>query len=302
MEKYSVIGSGTMGQSIALAVLMVGKPVKVWCLNEEEKQKALRDLKEKMNRLAIYNIFCQEKDLLLTTDLEEVVKDATFIIEAVPEILSLKQEWYQKLDTMCDKKVILASNTSGYCASEIAVHMAFPERMVVTHFWNPAHLVPLVEVVPSKKTTEATTERAMAAMSAIGKKPIHVKKEVNGFIGNRLQYALLREAEYLLQQGVATAEEIDLAVTSSIGARYLVTGPFLSADMGGLDVFHSISSYLYPQLSKQEQSSDEMKRHIEQGQFGVKTGQGFYQWDESFQKEMNEKREQELIRLRKKHT
>lgn len=302
MENYSVIGSGTMGQSIALAIIMAGKFVKVWCLNEEEKEKAWVDLQDKIERLHSFDIPCKKENIILSTELEEVVKDATLIIEAVPEVLSLKREWYEKLDALCDETVILASNTSGFCASDIAKQMTFPERMIVAHFWNPAHLVPLVEVVPGEKTTKETTERTLNAMQDIGKKAIHVKKEMNGFIGNRLQYALLREAQHILQEGVASAEEIDLAVVNSIGARYLVTGPFASADMGGLDVFHSISSYLYPDLSKNNESSDEMKRLVENGHFGIKTGKGFYQWDEAFKKEMNEKREEELIRLLKKHT
>lgn len=302
MENYSVIGSGTMGQSIALAILMASKSVKVWCLNQEEKEKASKELEEKINRLYSFGISCTKEHITLSTDLEEVIKNATFVIEAVPEILSLKQGWYEKLETLCDENVILASNTSGFCASDIASKMTSPERMIVTHFWNPAHLVPLVEIVPGEKTSNETTKRAMKAMEDIGKKAIHVKKEINGFIGNRLQYALLREAQYLLQEGVASAEEIDAAVVNSIGARYLVTGPFVSADMGGLDVFHSISSYLYPDLSNSDESSEEMKHLVENGHFGVKTGKGFYQWNESFKKEMNEKREEELIRLLKKHT
>src|SRR5690606_11803854 len=136
-----------------------------------------------------------------STSLAEVVEGATLIIEVIPEVLELKKEMYKKLEGMVGKEVVIASNTSGFKPSLLAEEMEHPNRFVVTHFWNPAHLIPLVEVVKGERTDEATVERAMNVITAMNKKPILLNKELPGFIGNRLQYALFREAQALLDSG-----------------------------------------------------------------------------------------------------
>jgi 3-hydroxybutyryl-CoA dehydrogenase len=192
--------------------------------------------------------------------------------------------------------VILATNTSGLSLSLIAAGTKKPERTIVAHFWNPAHLVPLVEVLRTDKTSDDTFNRTIALLKYMHKKPIEVKKEVPGLVGNRLQFALFREAQYLLEEGIASKEDIDAAVTYSIGRRLPVTGPLLSADMGGLDVFASISDYLFEDLSKSDCSFPTLKKLVEQKKFGNKTAEGYYEWDEDFSTKVNQAREKELIR------
>ena len=241
------------------------------------------------------------KDRVTTvTTIEDAVKEATFIIEAVPERLELKQQIFKQLDELCDLSVILASNTSAISPTDIASKTKYPERTVITHFWHPAHLIPLVEVVRSSKTSDETVERSMKLMNAMNKKPIEVKKEAPGFVGNRLQFALLREAQHILEEGIASKEDIDAAVLYSIGRRLPVTGPFLSADMGGLDVYTDISNYLYKDLSTAKQSTSSMQELLEAGDLGSKTGKGYYEWSTEFTDEMNTEREKELIRYVKK--
>jgi len=149
---------------------------------------------------------------------------------------------------------------------------------VVAHFWNPPHLVPLVEVVPGKYTAQETVDVTWALMEKIGKKPVALKREALGFIGNRLQLALLREALYIVQEGIATPEAVDATVRYSLGRRYGVTGPLESADLGGLDIFQNISGYLYKDLCNDPVSSPLLAETVARGDLGAKTGKGFYDW------------------------
>lgn len=235
-------------------------------------------------------------DVRFTLSKDDVMADASFLIEAIPEVLSLKQAFFREVNAACNPDVILASNTSGLSPTEIARCTKRPERTVVTHFWNPAHLIPLVEVVRGEKTADATVHRAMALLQSLNKKPILVKKDVLGSVGNRRQYALFREAQYIYEQGVASIEDIDAAVQYSLGRRLPVTGSFLTADMGGLDVFDAISHYLFPDLSVASDSAETVKSLVAQQHFGQKTERGFYEWTPAFAEQMNRDRERELIR------
>lgn len=183
--------------------------------------------------------------------------------------------------------------------SLLAEGMDYPNRFVVTHFWNPGHLIPLVEVVKGEKTDNGTVQRAMQVLQHMNKKPVLLNREIPGFIGNRLQYALFREAQSLLDAGVATKEDIDAAVTYSIGRRLPITGPLMTADLGGLDVFSAISNYLFEDLSTDQKSGRVLTQLVEENKFGDKSGEGFYSWDEQFSMLKNVEREQMLIHFLK---
>ena len=305
MEKLAVIGCGTMGHSIALNAAWVGMQVNMYGVDTNDIQNGLSGVTDKLSTLLKNDLITKDqlsqihKNITGTSSLSEAVDDATFIIECIPEVLELKNDLFRKLDQMCGEEVILATNTSGLSPSRIALNLKHPERTLATHFWNPAHLIPLVEVLRAEFTNDKTFNRAIDMLKFMKKKPIEVKKEVPGLVGNRLQFALFREAQYLLEQGIASKEDIDAAVTYSIGRRLPVTGPLLSADMGGLDVFASISDYLFKDLSNADQSSAYLKELVAQRHFGQKNGAGFYLWDEKFSEEMNQKREEQLIRFLK---
>jgi len=305
MEKLTVIGCGTMGHSIALNAAWAGMQVKMYGVDTKDIQNGMSGVTNKLNTLLKNDLITKDQeDQILnritgTDSLSKAVDGATFIIECIPEVLELKNDLFRKLDQMCGEEVILATNTSGLSPSRIALNLKYPERTLATHFWNPAHLIPLVEVLRAEFTDDKTFNRAIDMLKFMNKKPIEVKKEVPGLVGNRLQFALFREAQYLLEQGIASKEDIDAAVTYSIGRRLPVTGPLLSADMGGLDVFASISDYLFKDLSNGDQSSANLKELVAQRHFGQKNGAGFYLWDEKFSEEMNHKREEQLIRFLK---
>lgn len=300
-EKLAIVGAGTMGHSIALSAAWAGHVVDVWGNDQADIERAYQNVIEKLHVLRQYDAmtFDDEQKILnnirFTCSKVDVLRGATFVIEAIPENLGLKQAFFQELDDVCSDDVILASNTSGLSPTQIAAHTRHPERTVVTHFWNPGHLIPLVEVVRGEQTADATVERALQLLKGMNKKPIVVNKDILGSVGNRLQYALFREAQYIYAQGVASIEDIDAAVQYSLGRRLPVTGPFLTADMGGLDVFDSISGYLFPDLSTAQDSFGTMKELVGNQSFGQKTGSGFYEWTPEFSRRMNQERERELI-------
>ena len=305
MENVSILGCGTMGHSIALSAAWAGLHVKVYGVSEQDLEIAKKGLQNKIKVMKDNGLFNEKEaarimDLIkLSISLEEVVKETTFIIEVIPEVLELKKNMYKKLEALVDKDVIIASNTSGFMPSLLAEGMDHPNRFVVTHFWNPGHLIPLVEVVKGEKTDNGTVQRAMQVLQYMKKKPVLLNREIPGFIGNRLQYALFREAQSLLDAGVATKEDIDAAVTYSIGRRLPVTGPLMTADMGGLDVFSAISNYLFEDLSTDQKSGRVLTQLVEENNLGDKSGEGFYTWDEQFSLLKNVEREQMLIHFLK---
>jgi 3-hydroxybutyryl-CoA dehydrogenase len=306
VEKIAVVGCGTMGHSIALSAAWAGYDVKMQGIDDADIDRGLKSIQVKLQVL-IQNGLIDEVEAQLikdrvetTTSIEELADGSTFISEAVPENIELKKEIFKQLDRLCSADVILASNTSALSPTEIASDTNHPERTVITHFWHPAHLIPLVEVVRGNKTSDLTIKRSLELMIKMNKKPIEVKKEAPGFVGNRLQFALLREAQHILEDGIASKEDIDAAVVYSIGRRLPVTGPILSADMGGLDVYKDISNYLYSHLSTTQESTPSMSELVNENKLGDKTGEGYYKWDASFSEEVNNAREKELIRYLKR--
>ncbi|KAF0823747.1 SDR family oxidoreductase [Cytobacillus firmus] len=282
MERIAVLGCGTMGHSIALNAAWAGLSVTMQGISDADLEQGWTNMLKKLEVMLNNGILSEseaghiQENIKMTVSVEEAVQGATFVIEAVPENIQLKIDLFKRLDALCDPDVILASNTSGLSPTEIASETAHPERTVVTHFWNPAHLIPLVEVVRGEKTGDEAVERSFQLLKQMKKKPIEVKKEVPGFVGNRLQYALFREAQYLLEEGIASKEDIDDAVTYGIGRRLPVSGPLMTADMGGLDVFSAISDYLFQHLSSAEESLPELKKLVSEQKLGDKTGEGYY--------------------------
>lgn len=301
MEKLSIIGCGTMGHSIALSAAWAGISVKVSGVTTRDIDHADAGLKNKINVMAANGLFDEAEGkeirerITLQTSLQKVVSDATYIIEAIPEDIDMKHDLYKELEPLIDDQVIVASNTSGFTPTSLAEGAIHPNRFIVTHFWNPAHLIPLVEVVKGEKTDQEIVNRSMELMKQMNKKPILIHKEIPGFIGNRLQYALFREAQSLLDAGVASKEDIDAAVTYSIGRRLPITGPLMTADMGGLDVFSAISNYLFEDLSTAKRSGRILTGLVDEGKLGDKSGEGFYEWDKETSEKLNKEREQTLI-------
>lgn len=210
--------------------------------------------------------------------LESAVGDAEVVIEAVVEDLAVKQRVFAALAELAPAPALLATNTSVMSISAIAEGTRHPERMLGTHWWNPAPLIPLVEVVPGSHTAPEAVERMVSVLSSVGKRPVRLKRDVPGFIGNRMQHALWREAFAIVEAGIAEPEDVDEVVKASFGARLAVLGPIENADLVGLDMTKAIHDYLLPHLDAGVSVSRIVSDRIDQGDLGMKTGRGLRSW------------------------
>ena len=237
--------------------------------------------------------------LRATSTLEEAVDGAEYVAEVVPEDLPLKQEVFRRLDAAASPTAVLASNTSGYDPADLARGLTHPERVVVAHYFGPAYLIPAVEVVPHAGTADWAVARTEALLRDAGKRPIRLGKFVPGFVANRLQQALFREALWLMREGVATPEAIDELVRTSFGPRLAALGPITVADFAGLDVYASLATNVWPTLSTEAAAGappDELAAHIAVGRVGAKAGAGFYDWPDERRAQITALRDAALAR------
>jgi len=214
-----------------------------------------------------------------TTDMDsELVSGADFVIEAVFEDMGIKQETFAKLEARCRPDAIFCTNSSVMSPSQISAKMTYRERFVGTHFWNPAHLIPLVEVVKSDASSDETANTVMEVLASVGKHPVLCKKDVPGFIANRMQHALWREAISIVENGIADAKTVDEAVRYSFGLRLPQLGPMENADMVGTDLTYNIHDYILQDLEDSHAPSPLLKELRDSGKIGFKTGEGFQKW------------------------
>jgi 3-hydroxybutyryl-CoA dehydrogenase len=227
------------------------------------------DLEERLKRISV------------TVDLEsDVIKNADFVVESVFEDMALKQEIFEKLEARCRKDAIFCTNSSVMSPSEISAKLKYRERFVGAHFWNPAHLIPLVEVIKSDASSDETVDTVMKILAAVGKRPVLCKKDVPGFIANRMQHALWREAIYIVEQGIADAKTVDEAVRYSFGLRLPQLAPLENADMVGLDMTLNIHKYIFKHLCSSSEPSPLLEKLYNEGKRGFSTGEGFQQWSD----------------------
>ena len=303
ISHIAVLGTGTMAPAIALLCSKLGYNVSIWGRSDTSLQRAFDRLKSHLQTYRENNLIQEEQtELILSriagvSTLEEAVRGADFVIEAVAEDLNLKKDIFSVVDRVCQETTIIATNTSGLSITELASATNRPEKVVGTHFWNPPHMIPLVEIVRGEKTSEETIGIAVELMTKIGKTPVIVQKDIPGFIGNRLQFALLREALFIVEQGVASIEDVDTTVKMSFGARLPITGPLESADLGGLDVYMAISKYLMPDLCQSTEVPALLVDAVKSGRLGVKSGAGLYEWTPASISRIIKAREQELMRF-----
>ncbi len=203
------------------------------------------------------------------------------VVETVTEDLALKQKIFADMEKLSRPGVPLTSNSSSFPISEIGKGLASQDRMMGLHFFMPAHLIPLVEVVRSVHTDVGLAEKVGAIMSELGKRPVQVKKDVIGFLGNRIQGALMREALWLIEEGVASPEDIDATVRLSFGFRYAAAGPITQKEHSGWDTTCAVAKIIWPDLSNADGPPPVLQRNVDQGRIGFKTKGGFFEWDEA---------------------
>jgi 3-hydroxybutyryl-CoA dehydrogenase len=210
--------------------------------------------------------------------LVDAMSDVSFVFEAAPEKLALKQQIFADLEAVTHRSAILASNSSAIPTTAIGAHLRYRDRVVGTHFWNPPHLVPLVEVIQNDATSDDTVRKTIDLLRDAGREPVHVRKDIPGFVGNRLQHALKREAIALVAAGACDAETIDTVVKSGFGARMAVLGPLEQSDLVGLDLTLDIQNVLIADLDNSTEPTQFLKNKVASGKLGMRTGEGFRRW------------------------
>jgi 3-hydroxybutyryl-CoA dehydrogenase len=284
IRNIAVLGAGLMGHGIAQVFAQKGYPVKLYDVDPAMLQKALIQIRGNLETFVEVGLEREEKvetilsSLRTTVDLREAVKEADFVVEAVPEDLMLKMDLFREVDRLASDTSILASNTSTIPLVEIGRKVEKKERLVITHWFNPPHIIPTVEIVRGEMTSPTVFDVVFELMERIGKRPVKVLKDIPGFLINRIQTAMYREILSLVENGVAEPADIDAAVQGSFGLRLAVLGPLSTMDMGGLEVLHKGMKFLYPFLDRSTEIQKTLREKVERGEFGLKTGKGFFEY------------------------
>jgi len=292
-----------MGHGIAQVFALAGFQVTLNDVSLEILDKAIPRIQDNLNACLKQGIISTEEAdetpdrIKITTDLDQAVSQADYVVEAVVEDLEAKLVLLRKLNEICPVHAILTSTTSSYCVRDMAVALNHPERFLVTHFWNPPYLIPIVEVMPGELTSPEVVDTTYKLLENVGKYPAMVNNDVPGFVGNRLQHALRREAISIVAQGIASPEDVDLIAKFSFGLRLPVVGPLETVDLGGLDLTQAIQTYLLPELERSTEPLQLIRDKVERGELGAKTGKGFYDWSPDRVEEVIRRRDETLIEL-----
>ena len=294
--RIAVIGAGLMGHGIAQVFAVAGHDVAI----TDPSSASLATVKQRIsaNLADLGDDPRAVERVTPVTALAACVATADYVVEAAPENLGIKQKLFAEIEAAARPDAILASNTSVIPITAIMQGLARRERAVGTHWWNPPFLVPLVEVIGTEWTSAATIAMTMALHDAAGKTAVHVKKDVPGFVGNRLQHALWREAVALVEHGICDAETVDTVIKAAFGRRLAVLGPLENADLIGLDLTLAIHETVLPSIESRPGPSPYLEKLVAEGKLGFKSGEGFRKWTPEQQAELRAKVVQHLKRAR----
>lgn len=301
MTTAAIIGLGTMGPGIAATLARGGMSVTAYDASPDQRQKAAQNLA--VAQAVLGNLGVPDKsngsEIRIAETLADCVKGADFVLETVPEKLDLKIEIFREVEQLVDKTCILASDTSGIPISKIQAGVAHPERLVGMHWSNPPHIIPMIEVVAGEKTSPEIVKWMVDVIKSIGLLPVVVKKDVPGFVENRVLYALLRECVDLVDQDVIDVEGLDTCVSWGIGYKLAVIGPMALLDMAGLDIYQAVGSYLNKELCNRTDVSKYVTDRTASGKLGIKTGGGVFDYTPERIAELREQRARKLVSVRK---
>ncbi len=292
----TVIGAGLMGHGIAQVFALHGHAITVY----DSFDANLKTLKDRIS-VNLRDLGDDPKAVERVTpqsDLAAAVRDSDYVVEAVLEDLPLKQKLFAEIERHVRPDTVLASNTSVIPITRIMEGLSRRERALGTHWWNPPYLVPLVEVIGTPWTSQAAIDWTMALHQAIGKTPVHVKKDVAGFVGNRLQHALWREAVALVEHGICDAETVDTVIKASFGRRLAVLGPLENADLVGTDLTLAIHRTVLPEIESRPGPSPYLEKLVADGKLGMKSGEGFRKWTPEQQAALRSRVTQHLKKAR----
>lgn len=305
IQKVAVVGAGTMGRGIAQVYAQRGFPVNLTDVEESVLTGVKEKIRSNLKVLTDEGLISEEEikqtmdRLFIVRDLEQTIRDADFVTEAIIEDLEAKQNIFKEMEKFCSPTTILATNTSGFRISDIASSMERPERTVITHWFNPPHIIPLVEVVRGEATSDDTFNTTYDLLVKAGKTVVRLEREIPGFLVNRMQVAMYREAISLAEMGVASKEDIDLGIKAGMGFRLACFGPLRVMDMGGLDVWYSVFRQLLREIDSTTGVANPLKERVERGELGLKTGKGFYEYTPESIKSLVKERDKQFMRLLK---
>ncbi|UCC62203.1 MAG: 3-hydroxyacyl-CoA dehydrogenase family protein [Anaerolineae bacterium] len=303
INNVAVIGAGTMGHGIAQVFALAGLQVVLTDSDTKVLGKAIQRIQANLEICLEHGSADKDRAatvparITLASDLAEAASQADFVVEAVFENLDVKREVLRQLEEYCPVHAVITSTTSSFCVRDMATALGHPERFLVTHFWNPPYVIPVVEVVPGDHTSAEAVETTIALLEAVGKVPALVKKDVPGFVGNRLQHALRREALAIVARGIASPEDVDLIARLSFGLRLPVVGPLETVDLGGLDLTQAIQTYLLPELDRSTEPRQLIRDKVTRGELGAKTGKGFYDWPPGRAARVIRRRDETLLEM-----
>lgn len=302
IKNVLIVGGGLMGKNIAFVASSAPEHnITVYDVREVDVAAGIRENTKQLVEAGVLTEAELEERLSrigFTTDLDsEEVKRSDLVIEAVFENMDLKRETFAKLEARLRPDCIFCTNTSVMSPTEISQNLEHKERFAGTHFWNPGHLIPLVEVVRTEATSQETADAVMEFMTKIGKKPCLCNKDVPGFIANRLQHALWREAISIVENGIADAATVDTAIKNSFGLRLPQLAPLENSDMVGTDLTYNIHDYVLAHIEDSHRPSPLLTKMKEEGKMGFKSGEGFYKWSDEDIKKCNEDLNAYLIKM-----
>jgi len=284
INNIAVIGAGMMGHALAQVFALAGLQVALTDSDAEVLGTAMQRIQANLEICVKHGPVDKDRAatvperITLASNLADATSEADFIIEAVFEDLGVKHDVLGQLEEHCPDHAVITSTTSGFRVRDLAVTLSYPERFLVTHFWDPPYIIPVVEVVPGDHTSAEAVETTMRLLEAVDIHPALVKKDVAGFVGNRLQHALRREAIAIVAQGIASPEDVDLIARLSFGLRLPVVGLLETIDLGGLDLTMAIHTYLLSELDRSTEPQQLIRDKVARGELGAKAGKGFYDW------------------------
>ena len=294
-----------MGPGIAVSLARGGVETTIVSRNAEGAQRGLETAHSQLGVIAEHGLLtaveaeAARARLHVSTDLDGSVAAADWVFESAPEDLELKQKLFQRLDAIAPIDTVLASNTSGLSIARIGALCEHPRRVVTAHWWNPPHLMRLVEIVRCEKTADSVVERTRALLERCGKAAVVVKKDRPGQLGNRLQHALVREAIHIVAEGIADAEDVDLAAKAGFGLRLPVYGIFEHQDAVGLEMVLAIQEYVNQDLANDPHAHELLRAMVADGRTGMKAGQGFHDWSKKDWDAVRERRDSFILHFLK---
>jgi 3-hydroxybutyryl-CoA dehydrogenase len=299
----AVIGTGMMGPGIAGSLALGGVHATILSRTEQAAAKGLAAAHAQLRILAESGLAESAAvddasgRLSASSDFDRTIASIDLVIESAPENMELKQKLFARMDSLAAPAAVLASNTSGLSITAIARYCRHAERVLTTHYWNPPHLMPLVEIVQGDQTSPQIAQSVRELLSACGKVPVLVKRDRPGQLGNRLQMALVREAAYIVEQGIADVEDVDLVAKNGFGLRMPAYGIFEHQDAVGLDMGLAITDYVAQDLYNLPKAPNLYRAKVARGELGAKTGQGFYDWSNKSIDDVKAERDRFLIEV-----